>query len=539
MTMSTPSIPAAVVKDDAYGIGAKMVAQTLYKKAHCRHFFVAHAKEGADIRPYIPDATIYVLQGIGADTLAFFEKYNLIPVISSPEMLKFWQQYQIEGIKPAIQIETGLNRLGFRKEELEELFNPNNQTLNTHLNCHPTELLSQSSSDTTSPSQASSEEDTFSLQSSSDTTSPSWSSSRHDVSHSTSGIHEPVRSTLINNDSTLAHPQENLKPNTDNSPSTVILEAMRQHQHVGDPQTSALAHNNDSDLAHPQEDLRQNTDNSPSTVILEAMRQHQHIGDPQTSALAHNNDSDLAHPQNMSECRRSYDHALAHPHHPQHSHSQYSEKDFSLVLSHLSCADEQSHFMNYRQLENFIELKNKYFPNTMSSLSASDGVFLSTEFHFDMVRLGAAMYGINTAPYRENEMQNIVELKAPVLQVANANKGDFIGYSATYKCSKAMKIAIVSIGYGDGVPRSLSNKGKVLFYEHGVQHLCPILGRVSMDNIICDVSCLESIKVGDFGIIINQDYTVDDVAKDADTIAYELISRIGKNPRILKNYIDE
>ena len=338
MTMSTPSIPAAVVKDDAYGIGAKMVAQTLYKKAHCRHFFVAHAKEGADIRPYIPDATIYVLQGIGADTLAFFEKYNLIPVISSPEMLKFWQQYQIEGIKPAIQIETGLNRLGFRKEELEELFNPNNQTLNTHLNCHPTELLSQSSSDTTSPSQASSEEDTFSLQSSSDTTSPSWSSSRHDVSHSTSGIHEPVRSTLINNDSTLAHPQENLKPNTDNSPSTVILEAMRQHQHVGDPQTSALAHNNDSDLAHPQ---------------------------------------------NMSECRRSYDHALAHPHHPQHSHSQYSEKDFSLVLSHLSCADEQSHFMNYRQLENFIELKNKYFPNTMSSLSASDGVFLSTEFHFD------------------------------------------------------------------------------------------------------------------------------------------------------------
>ena len=164
---------------------------------------------------------------------------------------------------------------------------------------------------------------------------------------------------------------------------------------------------------------------------------------------------------------------------------------------------------------------------------------LSTEFHFDMVRLGAAMYGINTAPYRENEMQNIIELKAPVLQVANANKGDFIGYSATYKCPKAMKIAIVSIGYGDGVPRSLSNKGKVLFYEHGTQHLCPILGRVSMDNIICDVSCLESVKVGDFGTIINHDYTVDDVAKDADTIAYELISRIGKNPRILKNYIDE
>ena len=402
MTMSTPAIPSAVVKDDAYGIGAKIVAQTLYKKAHCRHFFVAHAKEGADIRPYAPDATIYVLQGIGADTRTLFERNNLTPVISSPEMLKFWQQYKIDGIKPAIQIETGLNRLGFRKEELEELF----------------ALYTQET----------------------------------------------------DNDRTLAHPH--LKPNTEGVA------------------TSGIKCDAGSEFA---------------TAVYENRYIKEQI---------HNHDRTLAH-------------------------SHIKEEDFSLVLSHLSCADEQSHFMNYRQLENFIELKNKYFPNTMSSLSASDGVFLSTEFHFDMVRLGAAMYGINTAPYRENEMQNIIELKAPVLQIANTKKGKFIGYSATYKCPKDMKIAIVSIGYGDGVPRSLSNKGKVLFYEHGVQHLCPILGRVSMDNIICDVSTLQNIKVGDFGTIINNDYTVDDVAKDADTIAYELISRIGKNPRILKNYIDE
>ena len=422
MTMSTPAIPAAVVKDDAYGIGAKIVAQTLYKKTHCRHFFVAHAKEGADIRPYVPDATIYVLQGIGADTLSLFDRHNLVPVISSPEMLKFWQQYKLPNIKPAIQIETGLNRLGFRKEELETLF--------------------------TTPSNNSTQEIT--------------------------------EATILNPNSSLQLQDEEIK----------------------------FEEQNIDDISYDD-----NNNTSPS-VILEAMRQHQHIGDPQTSAPAHNHDGNLAHPL-------------------------IKESDFCLVISHLSCADEQSHFMNYRQLENFIELKNKYFPNTMSSLSASDGVFLSTEFHFDMVRLGAAMYGINTAPYRENEMQNIIELKAPVLQVAKTQKGDFIGYSATYKCAKEMKIAIVSIGYGDGVPRSLSNKGKVLFYEHGTPHLCPILGRVSMDNIICDVSSLQSIKTGDFGTIINNDYTVDDVAKDAETIAYELISRLGKNPRILKNYIDE
>ena len=69
MTMSTPAIPAVVVKDEAYGIGAKIVTQTLYNKTHCRHFFVAHAKEGADIRPYVPDATIYVLHDSGLEFL--------------------------------------------------------------------------------------------------------------------------------------------------------------------------------------------------------------------------------------------------------------------------------------------------------------------------------------------------------------------------------------------------------------------------------------------------------------------------------------
>lgn len=336
--LSIPSISAAVIKDDAYGLGAQKIAQELYNKCNCNRFFVAHAQEGAEIRPYVPHAKIYVLQGIGADTLSLFERYRLIPVISSPEMLRFWQQYKIENISPIIQIETGLNRLGFTEDELKQL-----------------------------------------------------------------------------------------------------------------------------------------------------------------------------------------------------SADELSE--FSIVLSHLSCGDEQAHFMNYHQLERFKSIKNRFFPHTIATLSASDGVFLGTEFHFDMVRLGAAIYGINTAPYRQNQMQNIIELKAPVLQIKNVEKGEFIGYSATYRAPKDIKTAVVSIGYGDGLPRSLSNRGKVIFYENGTPYFCPILGRVSMDNIICDVSNLKNIKPGDFGTIINNDYTVDDVARDAGTIAYELISNLGKNPRIFKNYI--
>ena len=115
--------------------------------------------------------------------------------------------------------------------------------------------------------------------------------------------------------------------------------------------------------------------------------------------------------------------------------------------------------MNAHQLSEFQRLRNKYFPGLPGSLSASDGVFLGEEFQFDMVRLGAAMYGINTAPYRQNIMKPVVKLTAPVLQLADLPEGDFVGYSATYRANSPRRLAIVSIGYGDGLPRSLSNVG--------------------------------------------------------------------------------
>ena len=335
--LSAPATAAAVIKDDAYGLGAVEVAKALYT-AGCRHFFVAHGSEGALVRPVAPEAEIFVLQGIGEDSLDFFKKAHLIPVICSPVMLAFWRQNQIKDIKPAIQVETGLNRLGFTIEDLEQL--------------SPEELNS-----------------------------------------------------------------------------------------------------------------------------------------------------------------------------------------FSYVLSHLSSADEPAHFMNERQLTNFQIIKERFFKNTPATLSASDGVFLNKEFHFNLTRLGAAMYGINTAPYRENQMLNIIELKAPVLQVKPLNKGEFVGYSATYRAPVEMKIAIVSIGYGDGLPRSLSNRGKVVFYQDNQPVFCPILGRVSMDNVICDVTNLKDIKAGDFAYLINDDQTLDDLARDAGTIAYELISNIGKNKRFIKSYV--
>lgn len=326
---------AAVVKDDAYGLGAELVAKTLYEQAKCRCFFVAHAVEGSKIRPVAPDACIFVLQGIGEDCLQEFSEARLIPVISSPEMLAFWKEHRLSDIKPAIQIETGLNRLGFREKHLEQM-------------------------------------------------------------------------------------------------------------------------------------------------------------------------------------------------------SQVDLNEFSLVMSHLACADEKDHFMNHHQLDMFTYLKDTYFPKLKASLSASDGTFLGEDYHFDLVRLGAAMYGINTAPYRENQMKPVVSIKAPVLEISSLPKGEFVGYSATYRAPYNQKIAIVSIGYGDGIPRSLSNIGKVFFNICDNLYEARILGRISMDNIICDVTNIDNLQVGDMASIVSDYYTLDDIARDAQTISYEILSRVGKNQRYVR-----
>ena len=189
------------------------------------------------------------------------------------------------------------------------------------------------------------------------------------------------------------------------------------------------------------------------------------------------------------------------------------------------------------QLQNFKRLRERFFPRLPASLSASDGTFLGQDYRFDVVRLGAAMYGINTAPYRENQMLPVVRVMAPVLEISALSRGDFVGYSATYRAAGNRKIAIVSIGYGDGVPRALSNVGKLFFYNGGKTSEARIIGRISMDNIICDVTEVENLHVGDMAVIVNEFYTLDDIGRDAGTIGYEVLSRIGKNRRFERRYL--
>jgi len=212
--------------------------------------------------------------------------------------------------------------------------------------------------------------------------------------------------------------------------------------------------------------------------------------------------------------------------------SSYHSLNPLVVMSHLACADAPAHFMNDVQHQAFEKVR-ALFPNSIHCLSASDGVFLDDRFQCDMVRLGAALYGVNTTPYRENQMEAVVSLKASVLQIKEMSQGEYVGYGATYRSHKPKRIATISIGYADGLPRSLSNRGRLWF--QGLE--LPILGRVSMDMVTCDISNVPKghLAEGDSVEVLNSTYTVDDLAHDADTIGYEILTRIGS--RVSKTYL--
>ncbi len=329
--MAAPAKVAAVVKDDSYGLGAKQVVQTLYPT--CRTFFVAYAFEGALIRPFAPEADIYILQGIGQEDIECVRTNRLIPVLSSLEDIKWWEQLNISDIRPAVQMDTGLNRLGLRAQDL--------------------------------------------------------------------------------------------------------------------------------------------------ALLPPAQRNH-----------------------------------------------------FSLFMSHLACADTPDHPMNGRQQRSFDDGR-ELFQHTPYSLSASGGTLLGPDFTYDIVRTGALLYGITRPQTGVPALKSAITIRATVLQTATIQPCESISYGATFTADRPMKIAVVSIGYGDGLFVSLSNKG--CFWSNARR--LPILGRVCMDSTMCDITDCPEITAGDTVDVLNDSYTPDEMALDAGTHGYEILSRFGKGTRFIKNNI--
>ncbi|MGB0632051.1 MAG: alanine racemase [Alphaproteobacteria bacterium] len=205
--------------------------------------------------------------------------------------------------------------------------------------------------------------------------------------------------------------------------------------------------------------------------------------------------------------------------------------ELDYVMSHLACADEPGHPKNDRQRSLFEEIRAK-LPPAKASFANSAGIFLGAEFHFDLARPGAALYGVSRGCGAPEPMNQVIGLKAKILQIRVVDTESTVGYGATRTVPANSRLATVAAGYADGYLRSLSNSG--YGYAAGVK--VPVAGRVSMDLTVFDISDVppDAIGPGDNIDLICDRQTVDDVADAAGTIGYEILTSLGA--RYAKSY---
>jgi alanine racemase len=199
-------------------------------------------------------------------------------------------------------------------------------------------------------------------------------------------------------------------------------------------------------------------------------------------------------------------------------------------MSHLASAESLNHPLNARQLASFREIAS-LFSGVPASLSNSSGVFLGAQFQFDLVRPGAALYGVNPTPEADNPMQPVVDLKARIVQIRNVERGESVGYGGTWTTRRPTRLAIISAGYADGYFRAGGSNDGTRGAEVVVAgKRCPVVGRISMDLMAVDVTDLDknAVRRGHMVTLIGEGITVDELAHHFGTIGYEVLTSLGR-----------
>lgn len=200
-----------------------------------------------------------------------------------------------------------------------------------------------------------------------------------------------------------------------------------------------------------------------------------------------------------------------------------------LVMSHLACSSEPAHPMNERQRRAFEEAAAR-FPGVRRSLSASAGALLGAQYRYDMIRPGAALYGVSPFDRPDPRIVPVATLTAPVVQLRDAKAGECVGYGATWSAKRPCRLATVALGYGDGFPRSADGSA----FVGGAP--CPIAGRVSMDLVVLDVTdAPQPVAIGERAEFFGPHIAIEDTAAACGTIGYELLTRLGR--RLKRRYL--
>jgi alanine racemase len=208
------------------------------------------------------------------------------------------------------------------------------------------------------------------------------------------------------------------------------------------------------------------------------------------------------------------------------------------VFSHLAASDEQEHDeftkMQVQKLDRMSARMEEHFNYPMiRHILNSAGIVRFPNAQFEMVRLGIGLYGIGASPAEQSMLQNVSTLKTTISQIKNIPENETIGYSRKGVAKRNMQIATVPIGYADGLSRKLSNgKGKMMV--NGMP--APIVGNVCMDMCMIDITDIPCSE-GDEVIVFGDGYSITEVAKDLDTIPYEVLTNVSR--RVKRVYYQE
>jgi alanine racemase len=207
--------------------------------------------------------------------------------------------------------------------------------------------------------------------------------------------------------------------------------------------------------------------------------------------------------------------------------------ELRLVLSHLARADEPTAATNDCQRRSFEQLRRK-LPPAPGSLANSAAILLGPAFHFELVRPGIALYGVQPALDSTLPIEAVVQLSATVRQVRSVAAATAIGYGASYSTDSSARIATVGMGYADGILRSLGNRGAAWFGDTRL----PIVGAISMDSFTVDASALPdgALVAGCRVDLIGRHQSANDLAEAADTNGYEVLTSLGGRPRTVRTH---
>ena len=201
-------------------------------------------------------------------------------------------------------------------------------------------------------------------------------------------------------------------------------------------------------------------------------------------------------------------------------------------MSHLASSEDAASHVNTKQLERF-RAGLARLPKAKASLANSGGILLGQDYHFDICRPGVALYGCGPGPKVHAPIRNVATAEARILQVQELEPGESAGYGATWTADRPTRLATLALGYSDGYPWTLGNKGFV--HIGGIR--APVVGRVSMDLITVDMTGVpeKAAKVGAWAETMGANVPPQELAQAAGTLPYELFTSLGK--RYLRRYI--